>query len=567
MEQLVKQVRQASRRMWWERFLAVVGGTTLATSILAVVAVALPKWEHLSLGAASEPWWSWAWLGGALVVGILSATILTWIQRKQLLEAALEIDHRFGLKERISSTLSLSSAERETEAGRALIDDASRKISHVDVGERFQMKARWPLLLPIVPIALGALLTLLPNAAEPVVANVEETADASEEVKNAAQELRRRISERRQAAENADLREAEEMLRKLEEGLDRLASNEDTTREEALVELNELSEELEKRRSQLDSGEHLQRQMQQMADVRHGPGDDLVRSMQRGDFQKAIEQLEQLAEQMESSDMTEEQKEALAEQFSQMEKSLQQLSAAHQAAQEQLQQQMAQQMAQGDTAAAEQLQQQLDQLQQQNSQMQRLDNLADALSQCQSCLGDGNSEGAADQLNQLSDQLSSLQQEIGELEMIEGTLDQIVDCKNGMCPGGGQTGEGQGQQPSSGLARSQGAGAGQGNGNGLGEGQGTGARPLDDSGSTQFQDSQVQADVGPGSSAVVDFIPGPNIAGPTREEISSSIEAGRESDANPLTDLRVPRSQRDHVTEYFNRFREGDTSTTDPTEP
>ena len=560
MEQLVKQVRQASRRMWWERFLAAVGWTSLATLILAVVAIAAPKWKPLAWEAATEPWWSWAWLGGALVVGILSATILTWMKRRHLLEAAIEIDHRFGLKERVSSTLSLSSAERETEAGRSLIDDASRKISRINVGEQFRMKARWPILLPLVPIALGAMLTLLPNAVRPVVAEVDETEDSSESVKNATQELRRRISERRQAAENADLREAEEMLRRLEEGLDRLASNNDTNREQALIELNELSEELEKRRAQLDSGQNLQRQMAKMADLRRGPADELVRSIQRGDYKNAIEQLQQLAEQLQSSDMTEEQKEALAEQLAQMKENLNQMSAAHQAAQEQLEQQIERQLAQGNEAAAQQLQKQLDQLQQQNNQMQRLDNLAQALSQCSSCLGEGDSEGAAAQLSQLSDQLASLQQEINELEMIEGTLDQIADCKNGMCAGGGQ-------QPSNSFTSSAGVGQGQGTGDGLGTGQGTGARPLDDSGSTQFFDSQVGAEVGPGRSTVVDFIPGPNIAGPTREEISSSLEAGRQSDANPLTDLRVPRSQRDHVTEYFNRFREGNTSTTDPSDP
>ena len=51
---------------------------------------------------------------------------------------------RFGLKERVSSTLALSPEERESAAGQALVADAVRRVEQIEVSERFGVTfSRW----------------------------------------------------------------------------------------------------------------------------------------------------------------------------------------------------------------------------------------------------------------------------------------------------------------------------------------------------------------------------------------------------------------------------------------
>ena len=67
--------------------------------------------------------------------------------------AAVEVDRRFGLKERVSSALMLPDDARQTEIGQALINDASRRAEMIVVSERFPVTTGWKSLLPVLPVA------------------------------------------------------------------------------------------------------------------------------------------------------------------------------------------------------------------------------------------------------------------------------------------------------------------------------------------------------------------------------------------------------------------------------
>ena len=140
MDELHKKVRRARRRLATEQFLGNAAWSLLAMLLIAVFAVAVPKlW---ALGEPGKPWqwtvtWPLAWGFGSAAVGLLIAALWTLLARRTEMEAAIEIDKRFALKERVSSTLALHERERDTEAGRALADDAVRRIGRVDVGEKF----------------------------------------------------------------------------------------------------------------------------------------------------------------------------------------------------------------------------------------------------------------------------------------------------------------------------------------------------------------------------------------------------------------------------------------------
>ena len=66
-------------------------------------------------------------MGGALGVGLVAAIVWTLVSRRSVLDAAIELDLRFGLKERVSSSLSLSEDDLQSDAGRALVKDALKK--------------------------------------------------------------------------------------------------------------------------------------------------------------------------------------------------------------------------------------------------------------------------------------------------------------------------------------------------------------------------------------------------------------------------------------------------------
>ena len=111
MDTLQRQVRRARRRLAAERFLDVLGWCWFAALLAALVLIAADKFWPLGVEA-------WAWAAGALGLGLLAAVVWTLLVRGSLLEAAIEIDRRFALKERVSSALSADAGRSPDGGGR-----------------------------------------------------------------------------------------------------------------------------------------------------------------------------------------------------------------------------------------------------------------------------------------------------------------------------------------------------------------------------------------------------------------------------------------------------------------
>ena len=86
-----------------------------------------------------------------------------WLRGQSELDAAIEIDHRFGLAERVSSAYILSAADRDTPMGQALVEDAVRAIARVDVAPGFRLSLSRAALLPLVPAVVAFLLSVFLN--------------------------------------------------------------------------------------------------------------------------------------------------------------------------------------------------------------------------------------------------------------------------------------------------------------------------------------------------------------------------------------------------------------------
>ena len=323
---------------------------------------------------------TWIWLAGATALGLLGAVIWTALSRAPVLEAAMEIDRRFALKERVSSALAMPPEDQQSEAGQAVSADALRRIKRIDVAEKFTVIPPRKLLLPLAPAfaALCVILFVNPSLVDNSADAKQENLEAKPQVKKASESVRKQLAERREQAKKEGLQEAENLFKKLEEGTKELASA-PPDREKALSKLNDLARQLQDRRQQLGGADKVKEQLDQLKNIDRGPADKFAQDIAKGDLKQAADELKKLKDQLENSKLTDQQKADLAKQLEQMKDNLDKLAESHKAAQADLKKQAEQMRKAGQVADAEKLEQQLRQLQQQAPQMQQLQDMANKL--------------------------------------------------------------------------------------------------------------------------------------------------------------------------------------------
>jgi uncharacterized phage infection (PIP) family protein YhgE len=435
--------------------------------------------------------------------------------------------------------------ERQSAVGQALTADAAGRVARIELSEKFAVRPPRQILLPLLPALAAVLVVWLVSPAvvdNPLAADADAAA-VRKQIQNSAEALRRKLADRRQEAEKLGLKEAERLLKQLEEGSKALLTS-PPERKQALVELSDLSRQLQARRQQLQGAEKLRQQLAQLRNLERGPAEKFVQAVSKGDFRRAAEELRKIQDQLAGSRLSEQQKADLAKQLQQMQQKLNRLAEAHQAARDDLQKRIDQSRQAGQQAEAGKLQEQLNKLLEQVPQMQQLSQLAEKLGQCAKCLQDGGLKDAENALSQLQAGLGDLQRQLDELRMLDDALDQLAQAKDQMiCPHCGGMGcqwcQGEGQP-----------------GSGLGRGRGQGERPEAQTDTASY-DSQVKQKVGPGAAVVVGAASGPNVKGDVQQEIQRQFDSAREGSTDPLSGRRIPSKHRQHAQEYFDRFREG----------
>ena len=106
MDQLHEQVARARRRLVLEQFLTHAVWCIFVALMIATVAIALPRLIAIhSLPSR----WDAICLVSALGCGLAAAIVWTYLRSRSPIDAAVEIDRRFDLRERVASSLSLVS--------------------------------------------------------------------------------------------------------------------------------------------------------------------------------------------------------------------------------------------------------------------------------------------------------------------------------------------------------------------------------------------------------------------------------------------------------------------------
>lgn len=553
MNELRDQISRAQRRLNWEQFLTRCVWCLSAALAVALVAIATPRVVAIEGLPAN---WDAIWFFGAAIAGIIAAGVWTIVSHRSALDAAIEVDQRFGLRERIASSISLSDEEQQTEAGQALVKDAIRAASRIEVGDKFRLQLDRRAWLPLVPAALAFLVILFFNPST-ATSSLDPNAPAvvAKQINTAAESARKKLEEQRKEAERRGMKEAEGLFKRIETQTKDLSDKKDVDRTKAAVKLNDLARQLTERRKQLGGKEGLQKQLQNMKSFDHGPAEKIADALKQGDFKQAAEALEKLAQQLRDGKLDPQQKVELEKQLKQLQDKLAEVSQAHNEAMENLQKQIAQQKAAGDMAKAGELQQKLDQMAAQSPQMEQMQKMSECLGDMQQGMKQGDGKKAAEAMQQMAQQLSQMQQEANEMEMLDSAMDQLQMAKDAMscqnCQGAGcEECEGSKMAMNSSGKPSSKPGGGIGNQRGN-------HRPSNDNPDTKSRKSQVRGKPGQGAAVYAGTIAGPNIKGNVEATIQQEMASFQGSETDPLTTEQLPRNRREHAEEYFNSLREG----------
>ncbi|MBN1591145.1 MAG: hypothetical protein JW888_16645 [Pirellulales bacterium] len=538
MDRIDKQVRRARQRLSLQRFLETCAWTCTGTLGASVALVLVGRFWLPELPP-------WLWPAGAVVLGIAVAWVRTVAAGCRSIDAAVEIDQRFDLKERVSSAWAISETERQSQAGQALIADAARRVERIDVSARMRITPSRRLLYPLAPAALTLILIALVGPAENDHSAQAKGTAARKQFETSTRKLQRRLTEQHRKAETRNFSEIENILELLQQDLKRFRANPPADRKKALMKLNDWTKQLKDQRDKAAGADRLRDQLKKLKNLASGPGERLAKAMKQGDFGKAAEELERLREQLASENLDEPQRQQLAQQMAQMARKLEKIAEAHRKMEQTLENEIRKLRDIGQSEQASKFEEQLARLRRQLPRTDMLDKLAGQLKECSDCCKEDRLGEAHTAMQELSDHLGELQQESSQLEMLDEALDQMAQCRGEMCcPHCQGTG-----CP---LCETDQAGSGLRAGKDHVPG-GPRGKQLN----AAFHDSKVAQEVGAGPMVVSGYAPGSNRKGNVGELIREQLETTTYGEADPTTTQQLPREYRKHVEEYRNRFGEG----------
>jgi len=539
--ELEKPIGRVWRRLRFQRFLAAtvwcMGGSLL---VLAGV-LAVTRGLHYRL--LGPEWLPFAIAGG---VGLVVAGLVALVSGPSRVDAAVAIDHVFRLNERLSTALTLPGELLETSAGRALLADAIKHVSDLDIATEFAPKLPRRAWLPLIPAALAAALVFVPTEWVQSRASARSAGAADKQViSHQTKVLLKKISSQRKDLDKSQFAETDKLLADIEKAADNLAKAPPGQKDKALVDLNKLSDALKDREKQLGSPEQVRRQLQQLKDMASsGSGNDFARDLARGDFQKAADELKKLQEKLLGGKMTEGEKKALKEQISEISKQLQKLANLD----ERRKQLEAAQKNGGLTK--EQFEREMAKLDEQAKNLQKLQQLANRLDQAQQQLDKGNMQKAAEALGMGQQQLQDMAKQLQEMESLDSALADLQDAKNGMTGDQmNQLGEALGQF---GTDRNNRAGQ-----NGLGRGRGRGDRP-EAPDATASYNTKVAQQYKKGKAIVEGTSPfNRPMKGLSVIDVQGEVGGVEGLNAEALTNQKIPKNVEKHIRGYFDQINKG----------
>ncbi len=300
MRELEKPVARVFRRLRYQRFLTVLIWSLALTLLIVAGVIAGEKLLNRSL-----PGPAWLPFAAAGLTGLVFAAAISLATGPSRMDAAIALDRVFHLNERVSSALSLPADLRESPAGLALIADATRKVSDLDVGAEFGLRLprrAWVVLIP----ATTAVLLLFAPALIPKLAQIK----AAEKVdfKAIAKQTEMLHQENRQPAPGN--RQGKVPRGRQAPGARSRRKPTTSPRPRRPAKTSSWSSSIRSptsSRNVRNSSGRRNRSIASSSSSRiwrsQGPADEFVKDLAKGDFKKAAEQLQKLQEKLQSGKM------------------------------------------------------------------------------------------------------------------------------------------------------------------------------------------------------------------------------------------------------------------------
>lgn len=558
MPEIDRLLRRAALRLLLVRFArAVVVSVGVGVGILLLLRVA----ERLF---AVPMDWGLAW-AGVMGIAVLGAAAWVVALRADRLAVAREVDERADLRESIGTALCVR--ERGDGWSRATVEHARGVSRRVVVRQLFPLTLHrsWP--VPVVGAVLFLVLGLLPQAdllslletAQAEQRDQEEIATAQQQVESAEKEVRDALK---------DVPGLEDALSKADDP--EAGKTPEEIRRESIKELTTLADKL----NELQDSEkaktlnELSDRMRQLTQPNAGPSelDEMVKAMQKGDFEGASKAMEKLAAKMQSGDLTDAQTRELAAQMQKLADQMKAVAAQQSALENQLAKMgLDKALASNPQALQKALQNA------QNLTAQQREQLMKAAQACQnaskSCQGmAGACQNAADSLakggsgmqgmNELAGQLSAaemLQQEMAGLKAAQGVLTAQLTTL-GQCQGGSSDMMDIYKR----LTASAGMGAGAGKGVGPGAGRsGTGGGPAPDPLTTPYSlnTDRAKTNFDPETPIIGEtLVRGTQVRGEASQELREAVHASSEAAAEAIETKAIPREYHDAIKHYFGNL-------------
>jgi hypothetical protein len=404
-------------------------------------------------------WLRWAVAGGTLACAVLVAFGWAFRRRPSRLTAALALDERFGLKERVTTSLLLATHEQASPAGQALLEDVNQRVSGLDLPSRFGLRLSWNAAL--VPATALALL-LVAFLYHPETGNAGSTLNPERaqaipnktEIEQQIKSLARKDKAPKPTPEPGK----DDKLRQLDDDLDNLLARPRDTKDQLsdrLKDLSALEDKIEEEQKDLDDkAQAVKDQLQQMDRLskkprKEGPGNDLQDAVNQGDLKQAKEEMDRLSKDLKDKKLKDKDKEQLEEQMQDVENKLQTLSRQQEDQKEE--EEKLRDMARKGELDPEALDRELDQLKKNSDKMDKQDSkeaqeAAEELKKAEQAMKEGKDDEAAEHLQKAGEKMGQMGGD-GEREGLAEQLQQVRSVRRVMGQGLSGQGKGEGRRP------------------------------------------------------------------------------------------------------------------------
>jgi hypothetical protein len=427
------QIRRVTRRLFVQAFLdrlvwCWAGALALAAAWLLAQPLLLPT---------VADWLGWAVAGGLVFLATVLAAGLACLAAPSRLAAALALDERFALRERVTTSLSLPPEQQDSPAAVALLADTNRRVASLDVRSRFPVRLSWSaVLVPLAAAALAAIGFFYDpglGAASPNHADRDrQAAAASKDADQKLADLKKKLTQDwpKDQPKGPEVKELEKLLDKL---LSQPLDPRDKEKiRERIKQLRPMEQKLKDRIADLKGKADRAAQIKDvLKDLqapdgkapKEGPGKDLKDALAKGDFQKAADEVEKIRKKLDKGEMKPEEREQLEKEMRDLERQLQRLGQM-----QELRDRLKQALDKGELDR-EQFDQEMQNLDELAGDLQDLQDLANQLGECLKCLGKGDKQGAGKKLKILAGKLAKLDADGKELKGLQDNQDALKEAE------------------------------------------------------------------------------------------------------------------------------------------